>query len=75
MKKKRVKKLAKKLSKNSDVVFVYKDIVYVIQYSPDNSGWMIDLIDPYDIESSPYDGGLCTGSTKDAIEFMLPHKT
>lgn len=71
MKKSKIKKLAKELRSTDSCAFMSKGMLYVINYSPDNDGFMVDRHDPYDLSDDPEDGGLCTGSAKDAIEFML----
>lgn len=65
-----VKKLAKELKKEYRVAFIAHEQLYVMWWSDTQDGWYIEVYNPFDLEE-PIDGGLCTGSAKDAIEFML----
>jgi hypothetical protein len=67
--------LAVELEENESVAFFYKDMEYIIYSSCCEDGYMIDIFNPKDKKSKedyePFYGGLCTGSPRDAIEFML----
>ena len=63
MKKKRILRLAKELDDDGSVEFDYGDYIYNIFLRSDGD-YQIDI-------SEPVDGGVCTGSPTDAIEFML----
>ena len=73
MKTKIINKLAKKLKTTGRIESVDKGILFMIWDAED--GWMLNkfklnlFIDGDRLES--FDGGLCTGSAKDAVEFML----
>jgi len=69
--------LSKFLELNQSVEFTYNNLYYEIFVSAD-SGYVINLYssdekdeDGQFREEFNVDGGLCTGSAKDAIEFML----
>ena len=68
-----IERYVKKLEEDHSVVFLHNEMVYVIQWSDSNEGWYIEIFDPYllgmDLDSK--DGGLCTGSAQDAVEFLL----
>ena len=61
------------LRKNKEVTFVYEGRIFNIFASSETKGWYIQIFDSFeDVESGcDSDGGLCTGSAKDAVEFML----
>ena len=68
--------LSKFLELNQSVEFKYNGFFYEVFKSAD-SGYIVTIYssnekddDEY-IEANIVDGGLCTGSAKDAIEFML----
>jgi len=68
MPKETIKKLATILDRDLEVEFNYRGFNYEIFYSESNDcGWMIEIHD----DGVEVDGGLCTGSAYDAIEFML----
>ena len=73
MKKKKIKKLARRLHKNREVAFMTKGLLYRIWWSDGNGGWYIETYEPFSL-CQEKDGGLCTGSAKDAIEFMLKRR-
>ena len=59
------------------VEFKYNNLYYEI-FDSSNSGYVINIYssdqkdeEGYYLEDNIVDGGLCTGSTQDAIEFML----
>ena len=52
-------------------VVIDGEYLYVIYESIQEEGYMVDKYDIHDDLSEPMDGGLCTGSAKDALEFML----
>ena len=76
MNKNNISKLADILKKDTYVEFAYNNLFYEI-FESTNGGYMVNLYssnekdedDEYLFEN--IDGGLCTGSPKDAIEFML----
>ena len=75
MKKSKVKKLAEKLYRDGRISFVSKDKLFIIFESGTECGWMANVYDLSEFidgdELTSYDGGLCTGCAKDAIEFLL----
>ena len=75
--KNRINSLARVLKSENIVEFNHNELYYEIFLSAD-SGFVVNLYssDRRDeegelIEANIIDGGLCTGSVKDAIEFML----
>ncbi len=70
MKKKKIKKLARRLKKKGEVAFVTKGFLYRIWWSDCNDGWYIEMYEPFSL-CQEITGGLCTGNKKDAIKFML----
>ena len=69
--------LSKLLDLGNTVEFKYNDLHYEIFESADN-GYIVNLYtsnekdeDDCYLEINNIDGGLCTGSAKDAVEFML----
>lgn len=69
--------LSKILEHHEEVEFVYNNIHYEI-FASSESGYIVNIYksdekDEYGqyLEQNNIDGGLCTGSCKDAIEFML----
>ena len=59
------------------VEFKYNNLYYEI-FDSTNSGYVINVYssnqtdeDGYYLEENIVDGGLCTGDTRDAVEFML----
>jgi len=69
--------LSKFLILNQSVEFTYNDLYYEVFQSAD-SGYVVNLYSSNErdsegelIEANIIDGGLCTGSARDAIEFML----
>ena len=59
------------------VEFKYNNLYYEI-FDSSNSGYVINVYssdqkdeDGYYLEANIVDGGLCTGDTRDAVEFML----
>ena len=73
----KITKLAKTLTKNKEVVFVHNGFFYEVFESTD-SGYVVNLYscnnrDEYGGYLDEYliDGGHCTGSTENAIGFML----
>lgn len=68
---------SKLLDLNETIEFKHNDLHYEIFKSVD-SGYIVNLYssdekdeDGYYLEQNSIDGGHCTGSAKDAIEFML----
>ena len=47
-----------------------RDYLYVIYESVMEEGYMVDKYDVDDM-NEPMDGGLCTGTAEDALNFML----
>ncbi len=73
MKKSKLKLLTLYLNEHNEIQFIHKKQYFNIWFSSSDYGWQINR---YNINSNiippePDDGGLCTGSAKDAIEFML----
>ena len=69
--------LSKFLLLNQSVEFAYNSLYYEVFESAD-SGYVVNLYNSNEkddegefIEVNLVDGGLCTGSAKDAVEFML----
>ena len=69
--------LSKFLILNQSIEFAYNSLYYEVFESAD-SGYVVNLYSSNEkddegefIEGNLVDGGLCTGSAKDAIEFML----
>ncbi|WP_294964134.1 hypothetical protein [Sulfurimonas sp.] len=78
MKPERVDELVKSLENVDVVEFVHSGFYYEIFESTCNDGFAVNVYssnekDEYGdyIDKYLIDGGLCTGSVKDAIEFML----
>ncbi|PUE66103.1 hypothetical protein [Arcobacter caeni] len=77
MKKEMILQLASKLKEVSRVEFEYNNSFYEI-FESTEGGYMINIYssnekdedDEYLYENN-FDGGLCTGTAKDAIQFML----
>lgn len=77
MKKEMIFQLASKLKEVSRVEFEYNNSFYEI-FESTEGGYMINIYssnekdedDEYLYENN-FDGGLCTGTAKDAIQFML----
>lgn len=70
--------LSKILDIYSKVEFKYKEFYYEIFESSQEQGYVVNIYssgdkdkDGYYLKNNMIDGGLCTGSAKDAIEFML----
>ena len=69
--------LSKFLILNQSIEFAYNSLYYEVFESAD-SGYVVNIYSSNEkddegefIEVNLIDGGLCTGSAKDAIEFML----
>ena len=62
---------AKELEEKGQVAIVFNDYIYIIHDAVMEDGYMVNKYDPSDVESGPMDGGLCTGSAQDAVEFLL----
>ncbi len=66
-----IEKHAQILEEKGQVAFILNNILYVIHDAIVEDGYMVNLHDPFDLdEGQPYDGGLCTGSARDAVEFL-----
>ena len=72
------KELAKKLEQFGIVRFEHCGSYYEIFESTTSDGYMVNLYldgelddEGYYLEDNGYDGGLCTGTALEAIEFML----
>jgi len=63
------------LKNYSKVIFEYDTLIYTISYSDGNDGYMYECYDLANHISGDtlesLDGGLCTGSAKDAIEMAI----
>ncbi|MCW8895028.1 hypothetical protein [Sulfurimonas sp.] len=75
--KNKINSLARILKNENNVEFKHNGLYYEVFESAD-SGFMVNLyssdekdLDGEYIEANLVDGGLCSGGTKDAIEFML----
>ena len=73
----RIKSFVKTLEDNQEVEFSYNEFYYEIFKSVE-SGYIVNVYssdekdeDGYYLEENELDGGLCTGSARDAVEFML----
>ncbi len=73
--------LTRKLETEGSVEFIHNGLLFLIWESESEAGYVVDVFDPYILYESyndevpePLDGGLCTGSARDAIEFMLDTK-
>jgi len=69
--------LSKMLESQEEIEFVYNNLYYEI-YASSESGYIVNIYSSGEkdenghyLEDNNIDGGLCTGSCKDAIEFML----
>ena len=60
----------RELEETGSCAILANGYLYVIRESDMEEGYMVDKYDPYDLED-PFDGGLCTGTAKDAVEFLL----
>ena len=65
--------LAQKLEDDGRIAILSEDrnYLYVIYESIMEEGYMVDKYDVDDLDDGPMDGGLCTGTAEDALEFML----
>lgn len=70
--------LAKILDLYQRVEFKYNNLYYEVFTSGDTTGFMINIYSSSDkdedgcfLDKNMVDGGLCTGSSCDAIEFMM----
>jgi len=73
----KINSLIRQLKNHSSVEFKHNGIYYEVFKSAD-SGYIVNLYssdkkdeDKQYLEANLVDGGLCTGSERDAIEFML----
>ena len=62
---------AEKLEKDGQVAILENGYLYVIYDAVIDEGYMVDKYDPFDLDEGIIDGGLCTGTAKDAVEFLL----
>ncbi len=61
----------KTLEEKGQVAFLRDGVLYVIYDAVVEEGYMINLHDPFDLDDGqPYDGGFCTGTARDAVEFL-----
>ena len=76
----KLKELTEQLELTGSIVFIDKDFIYDIFISSNEYRYEINqynltdilyLDQVLDMTIKPFDGGICTGSAKDAIEFML----
>lgn len=77
MDEKKIKELADILSTNKSVEFTHKGLFYQV-FESCEYGHVVNIYssnkkdeEGYYLEVNIVDGGLCTGNTRDAIEFML----
>lgn len=73
MREAKVNALSLELKKSGSVSFEHDGLSYCITESCQEDGYSVDVFnsgDDIDVDE-PIDGGLCTGSEKDAIEFMI----
>jgi len=72
---KRDRLLDELINKGYDIVFNHDELTYNIFWSDSNEGYMIDIYKSMshynEDESLPINGGLCTGSELDALEFFI----
>ena len=68
MTKETIKKLSKELQNEYEIYFKENNLLYKINWSDNENGWMINI---FNGDGEEFDGGLCTGSAEDAIKFML----
>ena len=66
-----MRKYVDELKNNGQVAFIHHKVLYVIYESIVEEGYMIDMYDPFNLSDDVIDGGLCTGSAEDAVEFMI----
>ena len=65
-------KEVKELEETGRCAILANGYLYVITDAVmEEGGYLVDKYDPYDLEDGPFDGGLCTGTAKDAVEFLL----
>jgi len=69
--------LSKRLEHNQEVEFIYNNLHYEI-FASSESGYAVNIYSSGEkdeneeyLEQNIIDGGLCSGNSKDAIEFML----
>ncbi len=77
MSKSKIMALSKMLENGKTVEFIFSGFYYEI-FESTNSGYIVNVYsdnqrdeDGYYLDKNILDGGLCTGSAKDAIGFML----
>lgn len=77
MNEKRITSFTKTLEETKEVEFSYNEFYYEIFESAD-SGFIVNVYaddekdeDGYYLDKHIVDGGLCSGSSRDAVEFML----
>lgn len=75
---KRISSLVMLLEENKAVEFVYNEFYYEVFESSSSDGYIVNVFsddekDEYGeyLEKNEVDGGLCSGSARDAVEFML----
>lgn len=61
----------KKLEETGRVAVVKDGYLYTIEESVMEDGYQVNKHDPFDDIEEVIDGGLCTGSASDALEFLL----
>ena len=64
-------KNAEELEEKGQVAILFKGFLYIVYDATMEEGYMVDKYDPFDLEEGIIDGGLCTGSAQDAVEFLL----
>ena len=63
---------AKTLEEKGEVAILFNGYLYIVYDSVQEDGYMVDKYDPFDLGGDNImDGGLCTGSAQDAVEFLL----
>ena len=64
-------KEVKELEETGGCAILTNGYLYVITDAVLEEGYMVNKYYPYCLEDGPFDGGLCTGSAQDAVEFLL----
>lgn len=59
------------LIKNGQVAILHNGYLYIVRDAVMEDGYQVDKYDPFDLEEGVIDGGLCKGTAKDAVEFLL----
>ena len=64
-------KEARELEETGSCAILQGGYLYVITDAVMEEGYMVNKYDPYNLEDGPFDGGMCTGTAQDAVEFLL----